>query len=260
MKNAMRPFFPTCKNSLVLLLSSCIGIACSDQPKVIQATAATEPQGTEIKSAAIPSGHVPFNEEPMTSALHSVTIKEVLPTSKYVYALVQENDQEYWLATNKVELQIGAKYYYKNGLLKTNFRSKEHDRTFDKLYLVSSLIPQDHGQSASRKTVDEPQRTTQNRVTNEGSVSIAEIVKNPKKYSGQTLQVSGECSKINANIMGRHWIHLKDGSQDEYDFVVTSKTQIPVGHVVTFTGTITLQKDFGSGYYYDILMEDAVVQ
>ena len=59
--------------------------------------------------------------------------------------------------------------------------------------------------------------------------------------------------------MGRNWIHLRDGSQDDYDFVVTSSSMIPEGHVVTLSGTLNLDKDFGAGYRYDIIVENAQV-
>ena len=246
-------------SSLVLVAALIMVSSCTDQPKVIQAVATSNE--TEIKSAALPDGHAVSFESPTqpVSEVHQVTVKEILPTTRYVYALVKENDSEYWVATNKMALEIGATYYYKNGLLKSNFLSKEHNRTFEKLYLVSSLVPNNHGlKSGETPTKKAPVANTKF-VPADGSVKIADIIANPAEYAGKTIQVSGECTKVNPNIMKRHWIHLKDGSKDDYDFVVTSQTQIPVGHAVTFTGTINLKRDFGSGYYYEILMEDAVV-
>ncbi len=232
--------------------------SCTDQPKVIEAVV-TEGD-PRIPYAQLPEGHSIPIESPMLPAsdIHEVTIKEVLPTSRYVYALVEEKGDEYWVATNKMALEIGGTYYFKNGLLKRNFQSKEHDRTFDKLYLVSALISNDHG-IQSGAIPNQAEVVSPSFKPAPGSIKISEVIANPSKYAGKTIQVSGECTKVNPNIMKRHWIHLKDGSQDDYDFVVTSQTQIPVGHAVTFTGTINVAKDFGSGYYYEILMEDAVV-
>ena len=59
--------------------------------------------------------------------------------------------------------------------------------------------------------------------------------------------------------MDRNWIHLKDGSKDNYDFVVTSDIAIPVGHTITFKGKLILNKDFGAGYKYDIILVDGVL-
>jgi hypothetical protein len=96
-------------------------------------------------------------------------------------------------------------------------------------------------------------------VKKKGDVNIADIVANPTKYAGQTIQISGECTKGNPNIMGRHWIHLKDGSLDDYDLVITSDIIVPEGHTVTMTGIVALNKDFGAGYRYDIILEGAKI-
>ena len=77
-----------------------------------------------------------------------------------------------------------------------------------------------------------------------------------KNMMGKTIQISGQCVKLNPNIMGRNWVHLQDGSKDDYDLVITCDVQIPVGHTVTLTGKVVLNKDFGSGYKYDILLEE----
>ena len=92
-----------------------------------------------------------------------------------------------------------------------------------------------------------------------GSVKIADLVADPKKYSGKTIQISGQCTKVNPNIMGRNWMHLKDGSKDDYDLVITSSVLIPEGHTVTMVGKVVLNKDFGSGYKYAILLEEGEV-
>ena len=64
--------------------------------------------------------------------------------------------------------------------------------------------------------------------------------------------------KVNDAIMDRNWIHLVDGSADDYDFVITSNVSVPVGHAVVFEGLISTNRDFGAGYKYELLMEDAV--
>jgi len=139
-------------------------------------------------------------------------------------------------------------------LLKTNFESKEYNRIFDEIYLVSNMVQVNHGNS-SAPPVKSPSATTREKIEMKGSLKIADLVANPEKYSGKTIQISGECVKINPNIMGRNWVHLKDGSKDDYDLVITSDILIPEGHIVTMTGTVALNKDFGAGYRYDIILE-----
>ena len=95
--------------------------------------------------------------------------------------------------------------------------------------------------------------------TQVGSMKIADLVKDPKKYEGQTIQISGVCTKINPNIMNLNWIHVKDGSKDDYDLVITSDTFIPEGKSFTMKAKVVLNKDFGAGYVYDLILEEGVL-
>lgn len=232
---------------------------CTNNPKII--SAADDQANTEENTGVF--AEEPINllpeqsQQSMAEGVHTVTVKEVLPTTKYVYLRVTEGEQEFWIATIKTEVKVGGTYFYQGGLLKTNFESKEHKRVFDKMYLVSSIVPSDHSSHVSPEKSQQPSTTaTRKDIDVEGSVKIAELVANPKKYEGKTIQLSGQCVKLNPNIMGRNWVHLQDGSKDEYDLVVTCEVAIPVGHTVTLTGKVVLNKDFGSGYKYDILLEE----
>lgn len=252
---------------LPLVILTAFIMSCSDQPKVIEATSVEKEQ---YQSGIFYEGKKPLidlnasESKPTTAsqALHTIVVKETLPTSKYIYLKVDEKGEEYWVATNKMEVEIGDTYFYRAGLLKRNFRSKEHNRTFDKLYLVSSLVPVNHGKKTGKEKViakGDNTRKTGPIVAAPGSIKIADLVSNPEKYAGKTVQLTAECTKVNARIMGRNWLHLKDGSKDEFDLVVTSSSNVPIGHQVTLTGTVAVNKDFGSGYYYDILVENGQV-
>jgi hypothetical protein len=61
--------------------------------------------------------------------------------------------------------------------------------------------------------------------------------------------------------MEKNWFHIQDGTSNEgeFDLTITSlEEEIKLDEVITFEGTIVLNKDFGYGYKYDILLEDAV--
>lgn len=214
--------------------------------------------------------NAPENAGSFSKELHRVVADEVLPAKKYVYIKVTEGEKQYWVATAKKEITVGDTYYFQGGLLKLNFESKEYDRVFDRLYLVTKFISENHSngadvmQSASGGR-ENPELTEGQRKSlegfkpAEGSISIASIVDNPEKYEGETVQVSGVCVKINPNIMKRNWIHLKDGSKDDYDFVVTSDLFFEEGAILTLEATVALNKDFGSGYTYDLILENGVL-
>lgn len=260
----MRSFF---ERFAVLVIAAIILTGCGDKPKVIS-TGGEEQETTESSTGIFSEGGTktsPSTEmgvNPVNDGTHQVIVEEVLYATKYVYANVTENGRKFWIATLKKEIEVGQPYFYRGGLLKTNFESKEHNRMFDTIYLVSNILPVNHDHShdhtnpaTSANEEDKGPRS----VDVEGSVKIADLVANPEKYAGQTIQISGECTKINPNIMGINWIHLKDGSKDDFDLVITSDVMIPEGHVVTMTGTVTLNKDFGAGYRYDIILENGKI-
>ena len=150
-------------------------------------------------------------------------------------------------------------YFFRDGLLKTNFESREHKKTFDKIFFVSKLVPADHGNSSPSSAGSSPISVPDKKIDRKGSVKISDLIASPKKYTGKTIQVSGKCVKININIMGRNWIHINDGTTEKYDLVITSASAVQVGQNCTITGTVVLDKDFGSGYRYDILLENGVL-
>ncbi len=259
--------------SLLLILAVLL-YGCSNGPKEIK----TNKVNTSKKSTGVFSNNTPQNKTPDISLptngtmppvdedVHTVKALETIDASRYVYIRVQEGEETFWVATIKQPIEIGNMYHYHGGLLKTNYRSKEHNKVFDKIYLVSNLISADHasnmppamtsGQASGTAT---GQAHTVTKVDVKGSVKIKDLVANPQKYEGKVVQVSGKCVKLNANIMGRNWMHLQDGSKDSYDFVVTSEQMIPEGGVVTLAGTISLKKDFGAGYFYELIMENASI-
>lgn len=223
---------------------------CQDSPKVIQATAVSQhSMQTGVFETSVKRTETHKSNEAHPSVWHRVEVLQTLPASRYVYLYVIEGQEKHWLATSKMNVVVGDKFRYKSGLLKTNFESKEHGRVFDRIYLVSELIPEKKGLPKSGSSGPY-------KVEAKGSITVAELIKNKEKYAGKTVRVSGVCTKINPNIMGRNWIHIKDGSRDDYDLVVTSQAVIPKGHPVTMQAIVSLNKDFGSGYSYEILLEE----
>jgi hypothetical protein len=67
--------------------------------------------------------------------------------------------------------------------------------------------------------------------------------------------------KFSGGIMNRNWVHIQDGTKDKdkYDLTVTTLETVKVGDVVIFEGVVSVGKDIGAGYFYDVLIEDATV-
>jgi len=258
----------TLKITFIVLIAS----ACNTGPKIIEATTNT----SNSNNSGV------FSEEntyqPITKTVssfadkfHTVKVNEVLQASKYVYLNVTENEEQFWIATRSMEITIGGTYYFKGGLLKTNYENKELNKVFEKIYLISgSLVTANHSTSLNGnqnstpkkqivKPTPVPIKTISKKIVIKGSMKISELAANPTKYEGKTVQISGVCVKSNPNIMKRNWIHLKDGSKDDFDLVITSDTFVPEGKVVTIKATVTLNKNFGAGYKYDLILENGTI-
>lgn len=229
--------------------------ACDSKPKVIEAVDTT----TEAQQPM---------EDATATMLHKVVVEEILPTSKYTYLNVSEDGQMTWIAIPKMDVKKGGTYYYRGGLKKTNFKSVEYDRVFETLYLVSG-ISEDPGMNESGGMAGgsphgdgagEPQLEQKTKIEPvSGGITIAELMQNRAKYEGKTVRIKGRCVKLNNMIMSRNWIHLQDGSMPDkaIDLTVTTTDNVALGTIVALEGVIALNKDFGAGYKYDIIMEEA---
>ncbi|MEJ2542476.1 MAG: GW dipeptide domain-containing protein [Calditrichaceae bacterium] len=206
------------------------------------------------------------NKMPVSS--HKVEVVEVIQATAYTYLKVEENDKEYWMAINKSEtINEDDVIYYNIALEMKNFKSEDLDRTFDRILFVEKISdkpimsphPMPNQSAMKRRSVDRDPSISIEPVS--GGISIAELYTNPNSYSGKVIKVKGKVTKVNSAIMDRNWVHIQDGTEENgnYDLTVTTQEQVNVGDVVAFEGMISLNKDFGFGYAYDILMEEAKV-
>jgi len=95
-----------------------------------------------------------------------------------------------------------------------------------------------------------------------GGKTIAEVFAAKDQLAGETVVFRGKVVKTNAGIMGKNWLHVRDGSGEEgtNDLTVTTVDVLPdVGDTVLVTGPVGVNVDFGMGYEYDVIIEDAEV-
>ncbi|MFY9150992.1 MAG: GW dipeptide domain-containing protein [Prolixibacteraceae bacterium] len=194
---------------------------------------------------------------------HEVIVEEVIQTSNYTYLKINENDAEKWIAVTKMEAAAGETYFYNEEMEMKNFESKELNRTFESVYFVQEIskepiiagipVPAGHGKAEGGKTDGISVAPA------DGSVSIADLYAKRADFAGKTIKMKGQVVKVNDEVMGKNWIHIQDGtgSSDDFDLTITTMDKVAKDDVVTFEGTIALKKDFGYGYFYEVIMEDA---
>ncbi|MEI6434538.1 MAG: hypothetical protein WCP32_06815 [Bacteroidota bacterium] len=195
---------------------------------------------------------------------HGVTVKEVIQTSNYSYLNVEENDKMFWIAVVSRQAKPGDVIYYTKSYEMNNFVSKELKRTFSSVLFIedpTDNLASDQKPGQKPMTAQKPTLTKWSDVaviTPTGGITIGDLYKNPGSYSGKQIIIRGVVTKFNSQIMGKNWLHIQDGTNYEgkFDLTVTTMDSLIVGKTATFKGVITLNKDFGSGYFYDVIMEE----
>ncbi len=101
------------------------------------------------------------------------------------------------------------------------------------------------------------------KATGENAQVVGDIFTNKAQLDGTKVQIQGQVIKFSPMIMGKNWIHLQDGSgdplQNSHDLVVTTNESPAEGDVITIEGIVRADQDFGFGYKYDVLIEEAVI-
>ena len=155
-----------------------------------------------------------------------------------------------------------------------DFHSATLDRTFETIFFVSHIqvpgkggitdsarekIAQAHQQAGVQ--ADKTELDFSGIQKPEGGKKVAEIFAEKSGLSGKEVLVRGKVVKFNAMILGTNWIHLRDGTgaAGTNDLTVTTSGTAQVGDTVLVKGKVTLDKDFGFGYKYDVIIENAVV-
>jgi len=194
------------------------------------------------------------------------TVLEVKELEEYTYLLIKTKDGETWAAVNRTPVKKGAEVIIKNPLLMSNFESKSMKKTFDKI-IFGSLAGAGGAMAAAHAGIDQAAPVANIKVpkaVGPNAQTVAEVVTQGEQLKDKTVLVRGTVVKFNAEIMGKNWVHLRDGSgsaaNNTNDVLVTTKDQAKVGDVVVAKGIVRTDRDLGSGYSYKVLIEDATLQ
>ncbi len=222
-------------------------------------------------TSSTPGTSAENNANQTPSVAHTVVAEEVVQTSQYTYIRAKEGNQEFWLAASKMEVGIGTTYYFNGGLPMTKFESKELKRTFDEILFLDNIStsPSAIEKSSSAAAQNNPVASTGSSINIEkkeikikhakDDITIAALLENKKTYAGKIIKMKGEVTKFSPGIMKKNWIHLQDGTDfsGKFDLTITTDQEVKIGDNITIEGVITLDKDFGFGYFYEVIMEDA---
>jgi hypothetical protein len=223
-------------------------------------------------------------------------VLETTNAATYTYVLVDAAGQKLWAAAPQFRVKPGDTVEIPEAMAMKKYHSKTLNRTFDVVYFAGSVsvngtkpagagnptgamgeLPKGHppisGSPApqgamSQMPAGHPPITAGETKVNvsgvkkaDGGKTVAEVYAEKAKLKGQQTTVRGKVVKVNLNIMGKNWLHLQDGTgaAGSNDLLVTTAADAKVGDTVLVTGAVTPDKDFGSGYKYSVLLENAKV-
>ncbi len=209
-----------------------------------------------------------FEAQAMQEAPAKVVV-ETMDSGDYTYAKIEAGGDTYWVAAPRTAVKVGDRVEHPQGAVMRQFESKTLKRTFDSILFVDRLVVAPDRAKAS-ETVTAAHSGVQDGGSETGieagsiakaagGYTVAELYERAKELAGKEVSVRGKVVKFNGSILGRNWIHLRDGtgSASANDVTVTSGDAAAVGEVVLVTGTLALDKDFGSGYRYPVIIEGA---
>lgn len=224
----------------------------------------------------------PMGGAKLTPASGTVSgeVLESVEASGFNYIRLRTSSGEVWAAVRTPGVKKGAKVTVIQSMAAEKFVSKSLGKTFDHLIFgdiegaappAASASP--HGSMAMpsmgaehAKVAAGPADAGPIKVTKaEGAEgkTVAEIWSSKNALKDARVAVRGKVVKFLPGIMGKNWVHLRDGSgshdKGDDDITVTTLDTVAVGDVVVAKGTVHLDKDFGAGYRYPVIIEDAKV-
>ena len=192
-------------------------------------------------------------------------VTDVLEAAGYTYAEVDTGKEKIWAAATTTPLKVGDMVAFTTEMRMQNFHSSAMNRDFPIIYFVNRFITDDESQANAGTAMASPHGSIKsasaataiegiNKV--EGGNTIAEIHAGKQKFNGKAIRVRGQVTKYNANVMGKNWLHIRDSSTLD-DLTITTSSTSAVDAIVVVEGKLTLDKDFGYGYVYPLIVEDA---
>lgn len=232
-----------------------------------------EDKPAPMTEAAKPSTQTAPAAAPAASPGKTGKVTETMNAAGYTYVQVDTGAEQFWAAAPEFAVVVGDDVVVPEGMPMPDYHSKTLDRTFEVVYFVPSVLvggaqnlsgeaPADHPPMTGGKTVVEETTVDLSGIpVAEGGVTVEEVFTKKAELAGKPIAVRGKVVKFTPQIMGKNWIHVQDGTGAEgsKDLTVTTSATANMGDTVIVKGPLVIDKDFGYGYAYDVIIEDAEV-
>jgi len=209
--------------------------------------------------------------QPENGGSISGVIVETMNAGGYTYLNIDTGSGQVWAAVKEQPVTVGMTITVEGIMAMPDFRSETLDRTFDLIYFGSSVAQggnapgsmpmaeaikqgKEHSKAPKADEIDFSGITVPS-----GGLRVGEIFSRKSDLTGKTVKLRGKVVKFVPQVMGKNWLHIQDGtgSPGANDITVTTAATAAVGDIVTIEGVLAVDKDFGYGYLYDLIIEEA---
>lgn len=200
-------------------------------------------------------------------------VLEVKDVPNYTYARLKTIAREVWIAVETAPIKVGQTLTVENPAQMDNFESKALNRIFPEIYfgnLPVAKLTQEQAKAridaahAAAAKAKQAQNQPIAKADGADGRTVAEIVTSAPDFKDTSVTVRARVVKYSSGIMGKNWLHLQDGTGSaadaSNDLVVTTQEPADIGEVLLVKGMVRKDKDFGAGYAYKVMIEEATLQ
>ncbi len=193
--------------------------------------------------------------------------QEVIDVDSYTYIRLKTKEGDKWVAVTRAAVKKGQAVTVNEASLMPNFESKTLNRKFDKIWfgklggaagMQAKAESNPHGVAQPSAGVEKVAKAT-----GADAKTVAEVVGGKSALKDKTVAVRGKVVKVTSGVMDKNWLHIQDGTgkaaDNTHDLIVTTKEPATVGEIVTARGTVRTDVKLGSGYAFELLVENATL-
>ncbi|MBI2374068.1 MAG: nucleotide-binding protein [Deltaproteobacteria bacterium] len=260
-------------------------------PALLGLLACNKPQPAATKASAPPTTAPASGPEAAAPAAADTLrgkVQEKLEATPYTYLKLATANGEVWAAVPETNAAVGSEVAIQSPQEMRGFQSKTLNRTFDVVYfgtIASAPGGAQPGASPPGVAASQPSGPPQMPMEGAGAQhaaagpaagvgkiakaagpegkTVEEIFAGKAALKDKSITINGQVVKFTSGVMGRNWIHLQDGSgapdKATHDLTVTTQGEAKVGDKISVKGTLHADKDFGAGYSYAVIIEDATI-
>ncbi len=209
-------------------------------------------------------------------------VLQTMNAAGYTYLQLDTGGQKVWAAIPESKVKEGEEVTLVANMELRNFKSKSLNKVFDRIIFATGMtegstgeeapLTNPHGPTGASSmaggmmgggsgSLSLPENFHIEKAQGENGYTVGEIYQKRKELNGKTVKVNGYVTKVLTGIMGKNWVHIQDGTGPTKglvsDLVVTTQDLPNPGDTITVTGKLASDRDFGAGYRYDAIIEDA---